>query len=187
VEFRQRDWFTRRACQIPDEWVAAWRKELEDTGTLTLEHYADLVLLDYEQVQENIYTDLMLSSAYQPEWFALNNQGFLRFYLRLDKVQRALIWTEDGLDPRMLRPDQWQCYSEMFQYGRRHTWDMAKFQDPGDKRVDITVRQMPVEGSRVIYRFKVRMGDGEERTSTTWDVMLPKVKPKPKADGVPAR
>jgi len=111
-----------RSSQIPDEWVNKWCDELNKTGTLSLDYYAQIVILTDEQREENIDSDAVLNSIVGVWWGILNNQGLLHFYLKLDSTERALLFSDTGLDAHMLNQTQRQLYTEMFHNGSRWTW-----------------------------------------------------------------
>ena len=66
VEFRRRDWFRRRASQVPDEWLKPWRDEVEKDGIPTLNTIPSMLSLTDEQVEENIASDHLLGQVLGP-------------------------------------------------------------------------------------------------------------------------
>jgi hypothetical protein len=179
LELRQRDWFRRRASQIPDEWLERWRRMLNATGTLPLDEFAQMVTLDMWQIGENISTDPVLWAACPKDWAMADSQGVLRLYLRLDSNQKRMLFA-DGLDIGLLRPDQQQCYSEMFDYGYACTWDTDKFSNPGKNRVTMKARVDADSGKQRKWVFTVLVeDDAGGMIDKAFRVPIPNVPVKP--------
>jgi hypothetical protein len=176
IEIRRSDWFRRRSSQIPDEWVQSWRDELTKTGTLSLERYAQMATLTHEQNEENIDSDPVLSAALGVWYRALNNEGLLRFYLRLDSAQRSAILAQDGLNTHALTSAQWEAYSQMFGYGSRWAWDTEVFSDPASTATIKATAGTGADG-HVEYEFVVTAETSAGPRTDSWHVNLPKINP----------
>lgn len=182
VEFRCRDWFHRRGWQIPDEWVERWRRILEQTGTLPLDEYAQLATLDPAQIWENVLHEPEMGRAVGSMWDIGENQGLLRFYLRLDSNQKRMLFA-DGLDISLLRPDQRQSYADMFGYGFRFTFDMIRFSEPGDRQVTVKAKVDTDADKRRKWFFTVYLEGEDGAADTTFRVPVPKGPIKPAEPG----
>ena len=127
LEFQRRDWFRRRASQVPDEWIKPWRDELEKNSILSFDSYVRMVVLTEDQIEENINSDQLLDQVIGNPWDYSDKQGFCRLYLQLSETQRKMLYSEPGLDLRSLTPNQWQLYSNIFDYGWQRRWITDEF------------------------------------------------------------
>ena len=177
LEFRRRDWFRRRASQIPDEWLKPWRDEIERNGILSLDSYARMVALTQEQIEENITSDPLLDQCIGDY---RRVKGFCSFYAQLSDSQHKLILSETGLDVRLLSPAQWQLYSDMYEYGLQPRWHTEEFSNPGRATVIIKGARKPREDGGVTYRFTAYLTKEDGSTDEQgWQINLRKiVKPK---------
>jgi hypothetical protein len=103
IEMRDRNWFKKRAAQVPDAWLEAWKRELTKTGTLDIDSLAQMAQLTQDQINVNIMSDQLLGrcgGVIQIE------REPLRFYASLSADQRATMFSEPGLDLALLSADQ---------------------------------------------------------------------------------
>lgn len=113
IELRDRDWFSKRAAQIPESWMEPWRKSLVDKGVLDFDQVTQVAMLNFEQIRENILPDEVLGETDLASMI-LQGGDFLRAYRCLDNSQQDIIFTGDGLDLRLLSPSQWAVMSRLF-------------------------------------------------------------------------
>ncbi len=175
LELRRRDWFRRRASQVPDEWLQPWREQLRSTGTMDLDSFLRMATLTQEQKQENIDTDKLLSEALGVRWEINDHEGMMRFYLRLSPAQRSMLFS-GGLDPRSLNPEQWQRYREMFHYGRKYTWGTEVFSEAAGGQALVTASSAFANGRREYY-FRVTLDDEGKIQEQSFHVYLPSLQP----------
>lgn len=105
IELRDRNWFKKRAAQIPEEWLEAWRQELIKTGTIDIDSLAEIAALTQEQLMSNVFTDDVLRSS-GLSGTIFSNREQLRLWGSLSQVQRTALMSRDGLNAEMLSPDQ---------------------------------------------------------------------------------
>lgn len=103
IEFRDRNWFKKRAAQLPEEQLETWRQELVKTGTLDIDSLAQIAQLDQEQILANIAPDEILRNCLGAYHSA---RDVLRLYATLSAGQRAALYSETGLDIAVLSPEQ---------------------------------------------------------------------------------
>lgn len=113
LEFRHRDWFRKRAAQVPDAWLEPWRKALKRTGTLTFDEFAQMSLLDDDQARENLYSDDVFAASGIP-WTLSFDGDLLRGYWCLDEEQQAEALSDQGLDLSTVPVPQWGDLGIMF-------------------------------------------------------------------------
>ena len=94
LELNTRDWYRKRAAQVPEAWLEAWRKEFKSRGMMDMDGLSQMALLTPEQLGANVYGDDVLGQAHLGQW---NDREFLRLYAALGKQQRAAILSEQGL------------------------------------------------------------------------------------------
>jgi len=106
IEFRDKNWFKKRAAQIPDEWIEGWKQELKSTSTLEIGSLSQIAVLTQEQIMVNISADEMLRES---NLFSsiFGCREMLRLYAQLNDSQRAAMFSEGGLDLSTLTADQW--------------------------------------------------------------------------------
>lgn len=177
LEFRHRDWFHKRGSQIPDEWVEKWRNILLKKGTLTLEEYVPLATLSFEQLEENVGPDPLLSCCTNiraDQWNLVNNWALLRLYSCLDATQRAQMFTPEGLDMTLLGTDQWQRVVEVFTFGKGFSWGTEGFLKVENRpALTATVKNLP--GGQVDYTFIAATIDNKNQKK--WRLTLPTYTP----------
>lgn len=103
IELRDRNWFKKRAAQIPEAQLEAWRQELIKTGTLDIDSLAQIAQLDIEQTSMNVFPDEILRTC-MGSYFS--SKDILRLYATLTQNQRAALFTDTGLDLAALSQDQ---------------------------------------------------------------------------------
>ncbi len=95
LELHDRDWYRKRAAQVPEAWLEAWRKAFKDKGKLDIDEISQMTAaLTMEQIIDNFWDDEILKQAQIGGW---ENRDLLRMYAALDKQQRAAILTDQGL------------------------------------------------------------------------------------------
>lgn len=106
IEFRDRNWFKKRAAQIPDAWLDAWRETLKSTGTLDIADLVQIAALTMEQFNTNVMgdEDLMRNGM---AGIIFGNRELLRAYGALTESQQSMLFSEGGLSLRSLSPSQW--------------------------------------------------------------------------------
>ena len=105
IELRDRNWFRKRAAQIPDAWLEVWRNELETTGTIDLDSLSQIAQLTPEQYSANVLYDDTLSRS-NLIGVVISSREVLRFYASLGPEQRASLPIGSGLDVVALSSDQ---------------------------------------------------------------------------------
>ncbi len=103
IELRDRNWFKKRAAQLPEERLEAWRQELANTGTLDIDSLAQIAQLDQEQVMMNIVPDETLRACMSAYY---SGRDVLRLYATLTQSQRSALFSDAGLFLASLSPDQ---------------------------------------------------------------------------------
>jgi|GEM_PF-1208547 len=185
IELRRRDWFRRRASQIPDELVEEWRNEIKQNNILSLDTYAQMVTLTREQIEENISSDALLDKSIGIFWERRDTEGLMRFYLQLNPWQRKLLFSEDGLDTSMLNKEQRQYFKEMFQYGLRTAWWECKDFGNTDNQALIkastktaAINEMEVikDTGGIQYTFDVTVDMDGNTKKDLWTIHLPLIK-----------
>lgn len=175
LELRRRDWFRRRASQVPDEWLQPWREQLRSTGTMDLDSFLRMATLTREQKWENIDPDRLLSEALGVRWEINDHEGLMRFYLRLSHTQRSALFS-GGLDPNSLNPEQWQSYREMFHYGRKYAWGTEVFSKAGRGQALVTASTAFANNRREYY-FRVTLEGEDGMNEQSFHVYLPNLQP----------
>jgi len=107
IELHDRNWFRKRAAQIPDAWIEKWqwRNELKRTGDLGIDGLAQIALLTYDQYNQNIREVEDWHSASLAAVVA-GGRAPLAFYACLHPDQRSALFSESGLDVATLSADQ---------------------------------------------------------------------------------
>ncbi|MCE5200369.1 MAG: hypothetical protein ABFD54_14275 [Armatimonadota bacterium] len=176
LEFRRLDWFRRRSSQVPDEWIMPWRDELEKKGVLSLENYIRMVALTDDQLEENVNSDPLLDQALGDYWTVGTIKGFCRFYVQLSESQRGMLFSEMGLDVRMLNPAQWQYYSDMFELGWQNKWRTEEFSNPSSAPVTIKANSETEKDGGATYKFTVSLkSDDGSPKEQCWNIKLRKI------------
>ncbi len=174
IELRDRNWFRKRAAQIPDAWLDAWREEYVKTGTIDLDSLAQMAALTQEQVAVNLMGDDVLKNAVGQLY---SSRELLRLYGSLDANQRAALFTEAGLDLRSLTPDQWSQAQKTIQ---------ARGAGAELTRGSVIVGSRSREDKRLVYLFK-QLGSDKEQLGA-WTIFTPQyIAPTPSEEPAPAK
>lgn len=169
IELRDRNWFRKRAAQVPDAWLEKWRSELIKTSRLDIDSLAQMAQLTQDQMNANITFDETLrecSSVVQL------NRELLRMWATLSSDQRAAMFTQSGLDIALLSPDQWTQTRALLSAN----WD-AGVLDSGQP-IAVVCRRVAIEKA-YIYSFSLLVG-GESAT-TIGEIKTPYYTPPPPA------
>ena len=123
LEIHSRDWYRKRAAQIPEAQLETWRKAFATKGTLGLEELSQIAALTPEQLALNIDQDEVLEKAAVWESVAgTDDGGLLRMYGALDRQQRASILSGGGLSLDLLSDSESAAVQRVIQacsYSRR--------------------------------------------------------------------
>jgi hypothetical protein len=114
IELRDRNWFKKRAAQIPEAWLEAWRKELTDTGTIDLDSLSQIAQLTQEQYTQNVMNDDALRVT-SMAGIIFGSRDLLKMYGTLSTDQRSMLMSKSGIDLAMLSPDQFTQVSKLVQ------------------------------------------------------------------------
>jgi hypothetical protein len=187
IEIRRRDWFRRRASQLPDEWLDPWRKELEKNGVPSLDTYTHMVALADDQVEENINSDPLLDQVVGGRGGDSRNRWFCRFYTQLNDSQREMAFSSDGLDMLLFSAAQREYYANTFLYGKQDNWRTEDFVEPPDGAVvTITGDAKPGSDGSASYTFTARlMKEGSSDREQRWVIPLRKIQRQQDRPGKP--
>lgn len=108
IELHDRGWFKKRAAQIPDAWLEAWRNTLVNNGFLDIDDLSQMAMLTADQFSVNVFADDVLGKA-SLFHVAFDYKDMLRLYAKLNKQQRNRIFTQQGLMLDFLTDDQWSA------------------------------------------------------------------------------
>lgn len=114
LELRDRNWFKKRAAQIPEAWLETWHKEMTDTGTIDIDSLAQIAQLTQEQYTQNVMSD----EAFQMTSLSgiiFGNRDLLKMYGTLSADQRAALMSKPGMDLAMLSQGQFAQVSKLIQ------------------------------------------------------------------------
>lgn len=168
LEMRDRNWFKKRAAQIPEAWLETWRQEMIKTGTLDIDSMSQIAILTPEQLTANIMSDEALG---QVIGFIYGSRELLRTYASLSTDQRAMIFTAQGLNLDSLTRDQrTQAVSALRAAGLS-----GMLEKPGRL---FLVGTRKADGKRFTYSFK--LSDGDKSDNVTTPFMTPAYTPPPK-------
>lgn len=167
IEFRDRYWFRKRAAQIPEAWIEAWRKALKETKTLDLDALSQIAALTQEQINANLVPDQVISGS-GVLGIVMIGRDVLRLYSVLNSGQRTALFSESGLDLRHLSPDQWTLVQKMLSQR-----NVLYLQNP---EAQITLSASREYRSKdqpelVWYTFTATTSDGYE--PITWQIVGP--------------
>lgn len=178
LELRDRDWFRKRASQIPEAWVAGWRKTLQGSGSLDIDELSRIAALSHEQFRTNIRGDEVFARSSLTS-AVLNNRDVLCFYASLDQQQRASIFTAQGLSIDSLA----SAKSSAAQVFLRRCSSLKEAAEGGLSLLGTRKKQ----GKQISYAFDVVTPSGGA-TSAQWKLECPTYDPpkeeKPK-EGMP--
>jgi hypothetical protein len=166
IELRDRNWFKKRAAQLPEERLEAWRQELIKTGTLDIDSLAQIAQLDQEQLMANIYPDETLRGCLSSYYSA---KDVLRLYATLTQNQRAALFADTGLDLASLSQDQFAMVDKLIR--AKHSQDL-------DANVPISV-VCERKAFDKTYRYSVSLIVDGQKGSSEWLIMTPAYTPPP--------
>ena len=176
LELHDRDWFRKRSAQIPDEWLEHWRKALKENGILDIDELSQIAMLTPEQFWTNILSDDILGQACLGFANTLAwNHDILSLYACLDKQQKILLFTEQGLPLDSVASDRSSSVLAVLR--------QCSTVREGLKLVGTRKKQ----GKRILYRFSINTLSGGD-TGMRWDIWSPAYYPpaseKPKESAV---
>jgi hypothetical protein len=166
IELHDRNWFRKRAAQLPEEKLEAWRQELIKTGTLDIDSLAQIAQLDQEQLMANIASDDILRTCMGASYSA---RDVLRLYATLSQSQRAALFADIGLDIASLSPDQMNLAAKFIR--AKHAQDL----DAGAPIFLVCKRES--RDKAYWYAFSLTI-DGVPG-STEWQLTTPTYTPPP--------
>ncbi len=171
IELRNRDWFRKRASQIPDEWVVRWRDKFKKNGSLSIAEFAEIAALEFDQIAENILTDSILHQITSLEdWNMINTRSLLRLYLRLDTNQRTMLCSLDGLNVSILNSDLQPLVQAVFGHGFAFSWNLDQFLRNGEEPTFLRLEYRQEQDGKGRHWF-VASKKGLETKS--WHLTLP--------------
>lgn len=173
IELRDRNWFKKRAAQVPDAWLEAWKQELTKTGTLDIGALAQMAQLTQDQINANIAHDPLLArcgSVIQIE------RELLRFYAALSSDQRAAMFSEPGLDLALLSADQ------LTQAGK--VIDAKRGTNPSAITPSAITCSRVSAGKGFVYSFSIIT---EGKSVAEWSLTAPEYIPPPPEAKQPAK
>ncbi len=104
LHFRDEEWFTKRAWEVPQVWLDYWIVRGKTNNGLLLEDLVQIARLRDAQIDHTITTDPILVGLGAGE--AARNREILRFYASLSYDQQKTMSTQ-RLDVSVLSDDQW--------------------------------------------------------------------------------
>lgn len=175
LEFRDRNWFKKRAAQIPEAWLEEWRQALETAGTLDIDDLAEIASLSQEQMSANFMGDGVLDHVIGTVY---SWRELLRLYGSLNSDQRSLLYTQAGLPLRILSQDQWTQAQKLAQGRRRDSAELGRSQSLVATRKE----------EDKILRYEFTLLDEAKSKVSSWEVTTPRyVAPKPAKETAPAK
>lgn len=166
IELRDRNWFKKRAAQLPEERLEGWRQELIKTGTLDIDSLAQIAQLDQEQMMANIYPDETLRNGMGSYYSA---RDILRLYATLTQNQRAALFTDTGLDLAWLSPDQLTMVDKLIR--PKHGTELD-----ADVPLSLVCERKAFDKT---YRYSVSLIVDGQKGSAEWTLMTPSYTPPP--------
>lgn len=163
LEFRDRDWFRKRAAQIPEAWLEPWRKALINTDTLDIDYLSQISMLSDEQFWANILSDDVLGGIGLANLICLN-RNLLKFYACMNENQRSMLLSDNGIDLPTLAPDREPLIDRLLGVN-------SKYLDNSEMRVNISGVKK-TKGKQFEYEFAVTAGG--EPTPIAWNFTTPK-------------
>ncbi len=106
IRFRDREWFRKRAWEVPQVWIDYWIARGDLNDGLQLQDLVQIACLRDEQIDNTIMLNSQLVNLGAGD--AARNRHILRFYALLDESQRTELVTKH-LEVRSLRADQWEA------------------------------------------------------------------------------
>lgn len=165
IELRDRNWFKKRAAQIPEAWLEAWRLSMTKNGTIDIDELAQIAALTHEQISVNLMADDVLSGSVGAiySWREL-----LRLYGALSPDQRSLMFTDAGLPLRSLTQDQWAQAEKAMQTRRDGATEPSR-------RHFIVATRGESPGKALSYKFTLI--DDSKTELSSWAIMTPTYTP----------
>lgn len=175
LELRDRNWFKKRAAQIPEAWLEAWRQELTKTGTIDIDGLAQIAALTQEQMSANVMGDDVLNSVIGSVYSA---REILRLYGSLGSDQRPLLFADAGLSLRSLTQDQWAQAQKSIQARGGGTLDFNRQCSIAATRTE--------QGKAFGYKFVLL--DASKTELSSWNMTTPSyTSPPPPKEAAPAK
>ncbi|MCE5323921.1 hypothetical protein LLG46_11480 [bacterium] len=173
IEFRDRDWFRKRASQIPEAWLEAWRKSLKDTGTLDIDQLGQISVLSHDQFSQNILIDEVLGNTHLPlSWIFFKSSDFIKAYICLSDAQKTVLYSENGLDLSGVMPAQYEIISRIFR---------GKASSVEDFGSDIRL-QCKRESQGKMFKYTFTATAGKDQPSVKHVFLTPEYKPPVKKE-----
>ena len=105
VEIWARNWYEDRESRVSQAWLEELRKRFRENGTLDLDDLSDIAALTDRQLYRNIQRDSELRISVQ-NMNKRESRDYLKLYGSLASAQRALLFSESGLDYASLTDEQ---------------------------------------------------------------------------------
>ena len=175
IELRDRNWFKKRAAQIPEAWLDNWRNALSKNGTLEIDDLAQIAALTQEQITANLMGDDVLRHVIGRVY---SGREVLRLYGSLDSHQRSLLFTAAGLPLRAITEDQWSQAEK-------------SMQARGGGKLDLS-RRCSILATRSqngkIFTYKFALLDESKNELSSWNVVTPNyIAPEQPKEPTPAK
>jgi hypothetical protein len=175
LEFRDRNWFTKRAAQIPDAWIDGWKKTLRETGTLDISDLKQIAMLTMEQCNVNLQGDEELSRCGIPSCL-YSYRDLLRACATLKDSQWKAMYTDSGLDMNSLNDEQRQVFEKLI---NSRNSNLLKNEDV---KLTLCATRKSYE-KQFDYSFGLKSSD--ETNPITWRVFTPNYVEPPKEEKTP--
>jgi hypothetical protein len=138
---------------------------VESTGTLSIDQLCRIADLSIEQLVLNVSRDETLANRDLVTLIVLN-RDILRMYANLDRRQRRMLFSKQGLGLSDLTPEQWPMVRNLIQ--RRNS---ALLQNP-DARVAF-IGSSTKQGSQTKHTITLT-ASGTQSRPTIWTILTPK-------------
>lgn len=174
LELRDRNWFKKRAAQIPEAWLERWRQELTKDGTIDIDELAQMAALTQEQISVNLMADDILRTALGSVY---SGREILRLYGALSSDQRSMLLA-GGLNLGSLNQDQWAQAQKTIQARGGGTLDFDR------KCYIVGVRTQKGKA----YDYKFTLYDSSKNELSSWNMNTPTyTPPAPPKNTAPAK
>lgn len=170
LEFRDKDWYAKRQSELPLALVESWRQQLVTTGNLNIDIIAAIAALTPQQIAVNIGSDPVLSASGVTNNVG-RNRDVLSFYSTLAQPQRAVMFSAQGLDLRLLDAQQMAALQRLL---RR---DEAALADPS---VPLVMYGQVAKSADNSYSYVFTMVTPARPEPQTWSVPAPRYVPPKK-------
>jgi hypothetical protein len=165
IEFRDRNWFTKRQHQIPQSRVDAWVKVLKEKKCLGLAEMAEIATLSDDQIEFSIDSDKCLATS-NVSTCVNGSKEILQLYAMLARDLQTIIRNGGKVDPKAAGADAWERFS-FYVHGKNP--DYLKSQDAV---LTLRLATKPAGGGRYAYTFTLETSDGLEPLQ--WTVNSPR-------------